>query len=80
MEKFYIEGGVPLRGEITPGGNKNAALPLMAACLLTNEPVILKNIPNIQDVQTMRKLFVSLGVEFTEHMENSGKKHSANRA
>ncbi len=66
MEKFYIEGGIPLRGEISPGGNKNAALPLMAACLLTSEPVILRNVPDIQDVHTMRKLFMSLGVLFTE--------------
>jgi len=66
MEKFLIEGGIPLRGEVTPGGNKNAALPLMAACLLTTEPVILHNVPNIQDVQTMRMLFMSLGVEFIE--------------
>lgn len=66
MEKFYIEGGFPLHGEITPGGNKNAALPLMAACLLTSEPVILRNVPDIQDVHTMRKLFMSLGVLFTE--------------
>jgi UDP-N-acetylglucosamine 1-carboxyvinyltransferase len=66
MEKFVIEGGIPLIGEVTPGGNKNAALPLMAACLLTSEPVILHNMPEIQDVNTMRKLFMSLGVEFTE--------------
>lgn len=66
MDKFIIEGGIPLHGEITPGGNKNAALPLMAACLLTAEPVILHNVPDIQDVHTMRKLFMSLGVEFTE--------------
>lgn len=66
MEKFVIEGGIPLKGEVTPGGNKNAALPLMAACLLTSAPVILHNMPEIQDVNTMRKLFMSLGVEFTE--------------
>ena len=66
MEKFHIEGGFPLSGEVTPGGNKNAALPLMAACLLTSEPVILRNVPDIQDVHTMRKLFMSLGVLFTE--------------
>lgn len=65
MEKFLIEGGVPLTGEITPAGNKNAALPLLAACMLTEEPVILHNVPDIQDVQTMRKLVMSLGVEFT---------------
>jgi UDP-N-acetylglucosamine 1-carboxyvinyltransferase len=63
MEKFIIHGGVPLAGEITPSGNKNAALPLLAACLLTDEPVVLHNIPNIRDVQAMRALLGSLGVE-----------------
>jgi len=61
MEKFVIEGGVPIKGEVIPAGNKNAALPLAAACLLTNEPVILRNIPRIQDVLVMRKLIESLG-------------------
>ncbi|MEN4012775.1 MAG: UDP-N-acetylglucosamine 1-carboxyvinyltransferase [Bellilinea sp.] len=65
MEKFIIEGGTPLKGEMTPSGNKNAALPLLAACLLTEEPVIMKNVPNILDVQTMRALLESLGVEIT---------------
>jgi UDP-N-acetylglucosamine 1-carboxyvinyltransferase len=51
---------------MTPSGNKNAALPLLAACLLTTEPVILHNIPSIVDVQTMRKLLESLGVSFTD--------------
>ena len=41
MEKFIIQGGYPLNGEVTPSGNKNAALPLIAACLLTDEPVII---------------------------------------
>ena len=54
MEKFVIEGGVPLRGDVTPAGNKNAALPLLAACMLTDEPVVLRNIPHIQDVVVMR--------------------------
>lgn len=63
MEKFIIEGGIPLKGEVTPAGNKNAALPLMAACLLTDEPVILRNVPDIVDVQTMRRLFESMGVK-----------------
>lgn len=63
MEKFIIHGGVPLAGEVTPSGNKNAALPLLAACLLTDEPVILHNVPNIRDVQAMRALLGSLGVE-----------------
>ncbi len=63
MEKFIIEGGVPLKGEVTPAGNKNAALPLVAACLLTKEPVVLRNIPHIQDVLVMRKLIESLGAQ-----------------
>jgi UDP-N-acetylglucosamine 1-carboxyvinyltransferase len=62
MAKFVIEGGVPLSGTVTPSGNKNAAFPLMAACLLTDEPVILHNLPDIGDVETMGKLLSSLGV------------------
>ena len=61
MEKFVIEGGVPLNGEVTPGGNKNAALPLIAACLLTDEPIVLRNLPQIKDVGVMRQLIESLG-------------------
>lgn len=70
MDKFTIIGGTPLHGEVTPGGNKNAALPLIAACLLTDEPIILKNVPDIQDVRTMGKLIRSLGVEITDVGEN----------
>jgi UDP-N-acetylglucosamine 1-carboxyvinyltransferase len=66
MDKFIIEGGHPLQGEITPSGNKNAALPLLASCLLTREPVILRNVPAILDVLNMRCLLESLGVEFTD--------------
>jgi len=66
MDKFIIEGRHPLNGELIPSGNKNAVLPLLAACLLTEEPVILNNVPNIRDVQTMRSLLESLGVEITE--------------
>jgi len=62
MEKFVIQGGFPLNGEVTPSGNKNAALPLIASCLLTDEPVILHNVPNIRDVQDMISLVKSLGV------------------
>lgn len=65
MEKFIIEGGIPLEGEIEPSGNKNAALPILAACLLTGEKVILSNLPDIQDVQTMRALLQSLGVKIS---------------
>lgn len=63
MEKFIIEGGVPLKGEVTPAGNKNAALPLVAACLLTDQPIILRNVPQIQDIRVMRNLIESLGAE-----------------
>jgi len=63
MDKFIIEGGVSLSGEVTPAGNKNAALPLVAACLLTDQPVILHNIPQIQDVRVMRSLIESLGAQ-----------------
>ncbi len=66
MEKFVIEGGVPLKGEITPSGNKNAALPMLAACLLTEEPVILHNVPQIRDVMDMRRMLDSLGVEMQD--------------
>ncbi|HAF61607.1 MAG TPA: UDP-N-acetylglucosamine 1-carboxyvinyltransferase [Anaerolineaceae bacterium] len=64
MDKFIIEGGVPLNGEVTPSGNKNAALPILAACILTDQPVVLHNIPDILDVHTMRALLESLGVKF----------------
>jgi UDP-N-acetylglucosamine 1-carboxyvinyltransferase len=62
MDQFVIQGGYPLSGEFTPSGNKNAALPLLAACTLTEEPVVLHNVPDIQDLQTMRSLLLSLGV------------------
>ncbi len=66
MEEFIIEGGYPLHGEVTPSGNKNAALPLLAACLLTDEPVVLHNVPQIRDVLAMRKLIESLGSQVEE--------------
>ncbi|MEN6435924.1 MAG: UDP-N-acetylglucosamine 1-carboxyvinyltransferase [Anaerolineaceae bacterium] len=73
MEKFIIEGGNALNGEVTPAGNKNAALPLMASCLLTSEPVILHNVPDIIDVKNMRLLLESLGVTFTQLAPQSWK-------
>lgn len=66
MEEFIIEGGVPLNGEVIPSGNKNAALPLLAACLLTAEPVTLRNVPQIRDVFAMRRLIESLGAVVEE--------------
>ena len=62
MEQFVIEGGNPIGGTITASGNKNAALPLIAASLLTDQPVILHNVPRIRDVSTMLKLVGDLGV------------------
>jgi UDP-N-acetylglucosamine 1-carboxyvinyltransferase len=73
MEEYVIEGGIPLRGEVTPAGNKNAALPLLAACMLTAEPVILRNLPRIRDVIYMRRLIESLGAEVEELDSNSWK-------
>lgn len=77
MEKFIIQGGVPLKGEVTPSGNKNAALPLLAACLLTEEPVILHNVPEIRDVQAMRNLLESLGVQITTLGNHTWEVHAA---
>ncbi len=66
MDQFVIRGGRPLTGTVTPSGNKNAALPLLAASLLTDEPVTLRNVPRIRDVHTMLQLLTALGVEVTE--------------
>jgi UDP-N-acetylglucosamine 1-carboxyvinyltransferase len=76
MEKFIIEGGIPLNGEVVPSGNKNAALPLMAACLLSDEPIILHNMPNIRDVENMRLLIQSLGVSVTKVGTHSWEFHA----
>ena len=66
LEKFVIEGGVPLCGRVTPSGNKNAALPIIAASLLTDEPLTLKNVPRIRDVQDMLAVLAEIGVEIFE--------------
>ena len=71
MEKFVIEGGVPLNGTVVPSGNKNAALPMLAATLLTDQPVTLHNLPNIGDVQTMIKLLEDLGATVQRHDDAS---------
>lgn len=62
MPKFIVEGGIPMRGTIRPAGNKNAALPILAATLLTDEPVELENVPDIKDVRTLLELLGLLGV------------------
>ncbi len=77
MEKFIIQGGNQLHGEIIPSGNKNAALPLLAACLLTEEPVILNNVPEIRDVHDMRSLVESLGVRIESLSEHSWRVHAS---
>jgi UDP-N-acetylglucosamine 1-carboxyvinyltransferase len=63
MNQYFIEGGSPISGTIRASGNKNAALPCLAAALLTDEPVILRNIPDIEDVQVMLGIYRSLGGE-----------------
>ena len=63
MSKFIIKGQNVLSGEITPVGNKNAALPMLAACLLTDESITLRNLPRIKDVQVMLELLEDLGVD-----------------
>src|SRR3954452_123208 len=63
MEKFVIQGGMPLSGEITAAGNKNAALPILAACLLTGEEIVLSNVPRIRDTESQVALLEGLGVK-----------------
>jgi UDP-N-acetylglucosamine 1-carboxyvinyltransferase len=62
-DAFVIEGGRPLHGRVKAAGNKNAALPLLAACLVTNEEVRLENVPRISDVETMMALLVDIGAD-----------------
>ncbi|HEY1276163.1 MAG TPA: UDP-N-acetylglucosamine 1-carboxyvinyltransferase [Thermoleophilaceae bacterium] len=70
MEKFVIEGGTPLSGTLVPAGNKNAALPALAATLLTEEEVVLRNVPRIRDVEAMIELLTALGVKAEWREEN----------
>ena len=71
MEKFVIEGGVPLSGTVVPAGNKNAALPLLAASLLTRDQVVLHNVPAIRDTEAMVDLLAGLGVRVDRRAENT---------
>lgn len=68
MEKLIIEGGVSLKGEVTIGGAKNAALPIMAASILSSGENIISNVPNLKDITTMGTLLARLGVDF--HIED----------
>ena len=78
MEKFVIEGGVPLSGTVTPAGNKNAALPLLACALLTDEDVTLHNVPAIRDTEALLELLVDLGVTVERLDLNTVKMNAAN--
>jgi UDP-N-acetylglucosamine 1-carboxyvinyltransferase len=76
-ESFVIEGGQPLSGRVRAAGNKNGALPVLAACLLTSEPVVLTNVPRIRDVETMIALISALGADADWTGENEVRVHAA---
>ena len=62
METFVIDGGTPLSGTVVPAGNKNGALPILAASVLTSEEVVIANVPRISDVDSMLTLLEGIGV------------------
>jgi UDP-N-acetylglucosamine 1-carboxyvinyltransferase len=76
-DAFVIEGREPLSGTIRAAGNKNGALPILAACLLTQEPVTLTNVPRIRDVDTMLELLVNLGADASWTGPNDVHVHTA---
>jgi UDP-N-acetylglucosamine 1-carboxyvinyltransferase len=76
-ERFVVEGGRRLEGSIRPGGNKNAALPILAGCLLTDAPVILRNLPDIQDVRVMLQILERLGATVQKREPNVYEIHAA---
>src|SRR4051812_515496 len=78
MEKFVIEGGAPLTGTVVPAGNKNAALPLLACALLTDEDVILHNVPHIRDTEALLELLADLGTSVERLDVNTIKLNAAN--
>jgi UDP-N-acetylglucosamine 1-carboxyvinyltransferase len=63
LEQFVVQGGQPVSGEMTPAGNKNEALPCLAACLLADGPVTLANLPDVSDIRTMERLLMDIGCE-----------------
>src|SRR5262245_26589533 len=71
MQKFVIQGGSPLSGELTVAGNKNAALPILAACLLTEEELLLHRVPRIRDTEAQIALLEQLGVAVEWVADNS---------
>ena len=76
-EAFAIEGGRPLSGRVRAAGNKNGALPILAACLLTSEPVTLRNVPRISDVETMLELLSDVGADVDWAGPNEVQVHAA---
>ena len=78
MVEYHVEGGFPIKGTIKASGNKNAALPCIAACILTNEPVILQNIPDIEDTGVMFDVLRSLGVSVESVGANAWKVEAKN--
>src|SRR3982750_3526142 len=79
-DAFVIEGQRPLSGNIRVAGNKNGALPILAACLLTDEPVTLTNVPRIRDVETMVGLLEQLGADVEWTRANEIRVHAAELA
>src|SRR5205814_5305029 len=71
MEKFVIDGGVPLCGAVTPAGNKNGALPILAASVLTEDEVLVRNVPRIRDVEAMLRVLRGIGVRAASPAENT---------
>ena len=78
VDAFVIEGARPLHGHIRAAGNKNGALPILAACLLTEDEIVLHNLPRILDVQTMLDLLADVGVDVEWIGENDVRVHAAN--
>src|SRR5919202_505300 len=76
MQSLVIEGARPLNGRIQAAGNKNGALPIIAACLLTDEPVTLTDVPHIRDVQTMMDLLSDLGADVEWTAPNEVRVHA----
>ncbi|OJF76277.1 MAG: UDP-N-acetylglucosamine 1-carboxyvinyltransferase [Treponema sp. CETP13] len=73
MVEYHIEGGFPINGTVEASGNKNAALPCIAACLLTEEPIVLRRIPEIQDTKVMFEILQALGVSVKSTGEHEWK-------
>src|SRR5262249_20723891 len=76
-ESFVIEGGRALNGRIRAAGNKNGALPILAACVLTDQSVLLRNVPHIRDVETMMELIADLGADVEWTATNEVRVHAA---